>query len=83
MNSDEDTQVTLTATASYGLLTAEAKYTVTVKALDLTLLKAVVAEAKEMQADVFEADSYQALQNACLLYTSTRRELSGWQIALW
>ena len=64
LNSDEDTQVTLTATASYGLLTAEAKYTVTVKALDLTLLKAVVAEAKEMQADVFEADSYQALQNA-------------------
>ena len=63
-NPDKDTEVTLTAKATSGLLEASVDFKAVVKALDLTTLKAVVKEAKEMDADIFEEESYKDLEKA-------------------
>lgn len=62
VNPAEDTQVTLTARVSYGQLSAEKTFTVTVKPLDLSILEAVLAEAKALDLNAFQTESTAALK---------------------
>ncbi len=56
-NPERDTQVTLTACLSYGLMMAEKTFVVTVGPMDLGELDGMLREAKELDYRMFESDS--------------------------
>lgn len=63
-NSSEDQSVTLTASVTSGVLTAEKTFTITVKALDLSRLEELLEQAGNIDASLFTEDSVTAFRNA-------------------
>ncbi len=56
-NPKTETEVTLTAYISYGMMTVEKSFTVTVLPLDLSEVEAMLSEAKSLDYSLFKEDS--------------------------